>query len=84
MSREERIEEEINVATLLCDEGIWCEVFPHTETSFYIAIDGDWKHDHLRSKWIMEDNGYRFIGSVSEPSEEDWYSAKHYYRYKGL
>jgi len=83
MSREEKIKAEMTVAQLLGNNHIWCEeVTPHSETSFCIQIRGDWKHDHLRTKWLMEENGYQYIAQYTEPSEEDSYTARYYYRYK--
>ena len=55
------------------------------ENVVYIEIEwGDWKHDHLRLKWIMEKNGFRQAGEdVTEEDGSDCYSATHTFIYLG-
>ena len=42
---------------------------------------GDWKHDHLRAKWVVEDvlniNVRRWDETVTEEDGSDCYSATH-------
>ena len=46
-----------------------------------IDIDGDWKHDHGFCDNLMESLGYRKIDEfLLEPSEDDWYNARHIYK----
>ncbi len=47
----------------------------------HIDIDGDWKHDHRFCDNLMESLGYTKIDEfLLEPSEDDWYSARHIYK----
>ncbi len=51
--------------------------------SIYIDC-GDWKHDHIFLKNLMTDNGFQFLGEVTDDEEEngdDSYSATHTYEY---
>jgi hypothetical protein len=51
----------------------------------YIELEwGDWKHDHLCLKWLMEKNGFTQIGeNVTEEDGSDCYSAVHTFIYFG-
>jgi hypothetical protein len=51
----------------------------------YIELEwGDWKHDHLRLEWLMEENDFRQIGEVTtEEDGSDCYSAIHTFIYLG-
>ena len=55
------------------------------ENVVYIEVEwGDWKHDHLRLKWIMEKHSFRYMGEdVTEEDGSDCYSAVHTYIYCG-
>ena len=55
------------------------------ENVVHIEVEwGDWKHDHLRLKWIMEKYSFRYIGEeVTEEDGSDCYSAIHTYIYCG-
>ena len=45
---------------------------------------GDWKHDHLRADYLLNNIGYTCIDTVVTDSDgSDCYSAKHFY-YKPL
>lgn len=50
---------------------------------YYYISEGDWKHEHLRSKWLLselcEDKGYSIVGQSenAEDSDSDTYSAEH-------
>ena len=45
---------------------------------------GDWKHDHICLRRIMEQNGFIFFGEeVTEEDGSDTYSATHTYIFKG-
>ena len=51
----------------------------------YIEItveDGDWKHDHIRLKNLMNENGFLNVCSkeIGEDTGGDWYSAIHTFR----
>lgn len=46
-----------------------------------IYIDGDWKHDHLRADWLIEEN-FKLIKHYSEELEDtggDWGPEVHHY-----
>jgi hypothetical protein len=51
----------------------------------YIELEwGDWKHDHLSLKWLMEENGFTQVGEeVTEEDGSDCYSAIHTFIYFG-
>ena len=41
---------------------------------------GDWKHEHLRCKLIMQEEGYVQIGEqITHETGEDVYSSAHYF-----
>jgi len=57
---------------------IWCD----SELPFiYVQIDnGDWKHEHLLARNLLEENHFQFVNeSVIGDSEDDTYSAVHKY-----
>lgn len=61
---------------------VWADcVSPHYELPVIEAeISGDWKHDHLRAKWIVKEQfpEFTYIGEqVTEEDGSDWYSAIH-------
>ena len=46
---------------------------------------GDWKHEHLRCDYLMEDLGYRELSTeVTEEDGSDCYSAIHRYIEKDI
>lgn len=50
-----------------------------------VFVDGDWKHDHLYLRNVMEMNGFQFLGENNILSDgQDWYSSEHWYRYTGF
>ena len=51
----------------------------------YIELEwGDWKHDHLRLRWLMEENDFKQFGEeVTEEDDSDCYSAIHTFIYLG-
>ena len=54
--------------------------------AFVVSIHwGDWKHEHLRAKWLIENaNLGHFIRSeTTEEDGSDCYSADHYFVYCG-
>lgn len=56
-------------------EDIWTEHFGRV----HIILHGDWKHEHLRCKWLMEELGYQQEFENAQPSDEDFYIAEHVY-----
>ena len=58
----------------------WCE----TDTMVQIVVnDGDWKHDHLRLRNIMKDNGFDYLGRyiTDESNDDDTFSAQYIFYY---
>lgn len=46
--------------------------------------DGDWKHEHLVLRHLMEENGFTFMGKeITNENGSDCYSAVHTYMYIG-
>jgi len=58
-----------------------CDVYPYDGDLPVVEVEiswGDWKHDHLRVKWLMEEIGAVRLGSVvTEENGSDCYSAVH-------
>lgn len=55
------------------------------DSNGYIQItveNGDWKHDHIRLKHVMSENGYVYIGRhiPDEETGDDTFSAVYIYR----
>ena len=65
----------------LADNGFPCGVYPYGLDMPVVECEiswGDWKHEHLRLKWLMEEIGCVRIGSeVTEEDGSDTYSAIH-------
>ena len=66
------------------DKDVWVESVYQYEDLPVIAVDvrGDWKHDHLRCDWLIEENVSevtKFNTKVTEEDGSDYYSATHYY-----
>ena len=75
----------------LRDGGVYAEVFPygHELPVFVVAIHwGDWKHDHLRATYLVEDffnkkkEVLKVVGAenITEENGSDCYSATHMYK----
>ena len=47
-----------------------------SEIHVYIT-NGDWKHQHLRLKILMDEFGYDQIEEYDEPSDDDCYTSEH-------
>lgn len=63
---------------------ISAEVYETYDNLICIEINwGDWKHDHLRVDWLMEEKfaPADYWKSVTEEDGSDCYSACHYYRF---
>ena len=72
--------EEIRVTKMLEENGVYADVYTW---GGFIAVEinwGDWKHEHWRAKWLMEEAGYTQIKEVeTEENGTDCYSAIHYF-----
>jgi len=52
---------------------------------FDIEVCGDWRHSHLRLKYLMEQIGYVLTSKkVTEEDGSDWYTAIHRYAKKEI
>lgn len=71
------------VENLLRENHISCKVEQFEDIPAYVVSIywGDWKHEHLRAKYLIESNGLgMFIRSeTTEENGSDCYSAKHYF-----
>ena len=55
---------------------------PVWEEPFYtvIEVEGDWKHDHLHTDYLMEQIGYLLHHTETVESDgSDYYTARRYY-----
>lgn len=79
LSRNQKVANDIY--NLLSENQLWADCEP-CEFGVRISISwGDWKHDHLATKWLLERAGYDYSGSVvTESDGDDCYSAAHYVR----
>ena len=71
------------VDKVLREKDVYCEVEPEFREDFpavrLLIHWGDWKHDHLRAKWVCQELlGGVLTGSiVTEEDGSDAYSAEH-------
>ena len=42
-----------------------------------MVTNGDWKHQHLRLKWLMDEFGYDHVCEYIDSSDDDCYTAEH-------
>ena len=71
-------EEMIKIEKHLAENGICAEVYKaeHDDEVCVEINDGDWKHEHLRCDYLMEQMDYMFLDSkVTEEDGSDTYSA---------
>ena len=70
---------EEKVSALLDENKIWAEVWEDGSNVVFFQINwGDWKHDHLRAKWLCEQHGgVERYSYVTEENGSDCYSAVH-------
>lgn len=66
------------IQSLLDQNQIWATCEP-CDFGVRVSIEGDWKHDHLRARYLLIDAGYDYRGEVpTEDTGEDYYPADHY------
>ena len=67
------------IQKILDSENLWAEVYPQDEETVIVEISwGDWKHEHLRMKWLL--SGFEMLWSeVTEEDGSDCYSARYCY-----
>jgi hypothetical protein len=71
-----------NAYQVLKANNIYAEVWCDSELPvIYVQIDnGDWKHDHLRARLLLEEAKFKFLGETEVgESLDDCYSAVHKY-----
>lgn len=73
-----------NVEKYMRDNELFCDVYPYMNDMPIVIVSirwGDWKHEHLRADWIMEEQfeGTLMKTEVTEDNGSDTYSADRYY-----
>lgn len=72
--------ETYEIESMLRDKGVWSHVYNDFDEIVVEIRWGDWKHDHLRTKFIMDELGYRQVSEeVTEEDGSDTYSSIHRY-----
>lgn len=71
----------MRVWNLLSSHQMYYSIDVINSTSVSIPVyDGDWKHEHLGLRRLMESNGFTFLGhEITGNTDEDCYSAVHTY-----
>lgn len=91
MDFKKRLEISEELGEYLRDNKVWAEVTPYVDDIPVVEVEiswGDWKHEHLRTKWLLEEIGVHLLKTdVTEEDGSDTYSARHYFyvgEYKGV
>lgn len=65
----------------LSENKVWADVFPLGNGLPVVEVHiswGDWKHEHLKTRWLMQNAGAVYLGGdVTEENGSDTYSAVH-------
>ena len=71
----------MRVWKLLTDHQMYYFISVINSSSVEVSVeDGDWKHEHLVLRRLMENNGFTFLGhEITGNTDEDCYSAVHTY-----
>ena len=71
----------MRVWKLLTDHQMYYSISVINSSSVEVSVeDGDWKHEHLVLRRLMESNGFTFLGhEITGNTDEDCYSAVHTY-----
>ena len=81
MTYQKKQEVSASVERYLRDNRLYADVQPYWDDLPVIEVEihwGDWKHDHLRAKWLLKEIGIDFINTVvTEENGSDCYSAVH-------
>ena len=81
MTFDKKLEISEKVEKYLRENKLWASVEPYLDDLPVIEVDiswGDWKHEHLRCRWLLEEVGVHFINTlVTEENGSDCYSARH-------
>lgn len=69
------------IARLFKDNELYYE-WSIYNNSVVIEVEwGDWKHDHLRLDYLMNNRGYKLVEErMTEEDGSDCYSSVHYYQ----
>ena len=82
MTREEFDIEIAKIEKEVSDKGVYADVYQYADLPVVcVEINwGDWKHDHLRADWILEELGWNlFKTEITDEDGSDCYSAIRYY-----
>jgi len=81
MTYEKKQEISERIDDYLRKNGMYADVRPYWDDLPVVDVEihwGDWKHEHLRTKWLMEEIGVQLIQTiVTEENGSDCYSAIH-------
>ena len=78
----ERKEIEERVAKMLKNQNRFYEWGVDPDGVVEIEIDGDWKHDHLATDWLMGQIGFKKTNEdVTEEDGSDWYTSIHEFKF---
>ena len=79
------LEETCEKAQKILDENhIWGGAYIDSLVGWIIIeVEGDWKHDHLRTDWLMREQlGLECVSKVvTKEDGSDYYTANHYYSF---
>ena len=70
------------IETMLRKNDLWANVYENKlSNEICVQINwGDWKHDHLKCKWIMLENGFEHTKEeIIDEDGSDCYSSIHYF-----
>jgi hypothetical protein len=68
---------------ILRDNHLFAEVWEHLGMLCVSIEWGDWKHSHLRAKYLLEQNGFKkVLEKVTDEDGSDCFSAEHYFIYE--
>ncbi len=70
-------EDELKISKLLEENKFHADVYVNNQALCVEIKNGDWKHDHIRLKNFMKEQGYMLLSSVEQPSNDDCFSAIH-------
>ena len=70
------------IEKILRNNNISAEVHQKNNNVVEVEISwGDWKHDHMRAKYLLNNAGFEFISTiVTEEDGSDTYSAVHFFK----
>lgn len=86
MEKMSKHKEQEKILDFLRSQGVNANsVLVDNDTEVNVSISwGDWKHDHIRTKLLMDSIGYMLVReTLTEEDGSDCYSAVHKYRRRG-